>query len=64
MEFPSIGQPGGEITVGRGWQVGEQLGEIELRVDIVPLAGRRQAGEDSCRATTAGIAHKEAVLAI
>ncbi len=64
MALPSIGQPGGEITVGRGRQVGEQLGEIELRIDIVPLAGRRQAGEDSCRAAAAGIAHEKAVLPV
>lgn len=50
--------------MGRGRHIDGQLGEIELRIDIVSLGGRRQAGEDSCRPTTPRIAHEKAVLPV
>ncbi len=40
IELPAIGQPRGEVAVGRDRQVNHQLCEIELGIDIVPPTGR------------------------
>jgi len=39
VETPLVGEPGVEIAHGPRGQVHQQLGEIELRIDLVPAAG-------------------------
>ena len=63
-KFPSIGQPGREIVVGRSRQAGEQLDEIELGIDVVPAAGGGETGEDGGRFSAARVADEEAILSV
>jgi hypothetical protein len=42
--FPLVGQPLGQLADGRGWQVGQQLREIQLRVYIMLAASAGEAG--------------------
>ena len=63
VEFPLVGEPGVEIAHGPGGQVHEQLGEVELRIDLVPAAGGSEAGRDGGGAAAARIAHEQGVLA-
>jgi hypothetical protein len=42
--FPLVGQPLGQLAHGQGWQVGQQLSEIQLRVYFVPAASAGEAG--------------------
>ncbi len=63
-EFPSVGQPGGQITFGNERQVDERLGEVDLRVNLMPPAGRGEARQDGRRAAAACVADEEAVFAV
>jgi integrase len=44
--LPRIGQPVGQLTDRRGREVGQQLREIPMRVDLMPAAGAGQAAQD------------------
>ena len=63
-EFPLVGEPGIEIAYRPGGQVHQQLGEIELRIDLVPAAGGGEAGQDGGGAAAARVAHEQGVLAV
>ncbi len=45
-ELPPVGQPGVEVAHGPGGQIHQQLRQVELRIDVVPSAGRGQARQD------------------
>jgi hypothetical protein len=45
-------------------RVDKQLGEIDLRADVVAATRAGDAGKDRGRAAAARIAHQEAVVAI
>jgi hypothetical protein len=42
--FPLVGQLPGQLADGQGWQVDQQLREIELWIHVVSAAGAGQAG--------------------
>ena len=52
-EFPLVGEPVVEVAGGPSGEVHEELGEVELRIDIMPAAGGREAGEDGGSAAAA-----------
>jgi len=62
-KFPLIGEPGVKVAGGPGWQVHEELGEVELGIDLVPAAGRGQAGENSGGAAATRVADEQGVFA-
>ena len=43
MELPLVGEPGVELAHGPGGQVYQELGEVELRIDLVPAASGGEA---------------------
>ena len=64
MELPLIRQPLGQLADGERWQVDQQLGEVELRVEILSAAGAGQAGEDGGCSSAARVSDEERVLSI
>lgn len=52
------------ITARDRGQIGEQLSEVELRIDAVSTAGGSKAGQDGCGSSAAGVANEETVLAV
>jgi len=44
--LPLVRQPLTELAHRRGRQVGQQLREVDLRIDAVAAAGAGEAGED------------------
>lgn len=58
--FPSVGQPLGEIAFGCEGQVGKQLRQVDLRIDVMPPAGRGDPGEDGCRTAATRVVYEEA----
>lgn len=62
--FLVVGQPPGQLADGQGWQVDQQLREIELWIHVASTAGAGQAGEDSRSSPAARVAHEEPVLSI
>ncbi len=62
--LPSIGEPGGEIAHGDGRQVGQQLREVELRIDAMAAASRGEAGQDGRGAAAAWVADEKAVFPV
>ena len=63
-EFPLIGEPGVKVAGGPSGKVQEELGEVELGIDLVPAAGRGQAGENSGGAAAARFANEQGVFAV
>ena len=61
-QFPLVGEPGVEVAGGPSGEVQEELGEVELGIDLVPAAGGGQAGENSAGATTARVADEQGVF--
>ena len=59
IDLPLIGQPLGQLAGLQDRQVRQQLGEIELGIDIVAAAGTGQAGQDRGGSSPARIADKE-----
>ena len=61
IKLPLIRQPLLDLADGRGRQVGQQLGEVTLRVDVVPTAGAGEGTEDgggsASSFTTLGSSH-------
>lgn len=41
---PLIGKPGGKVSDGRDRQIGEQLGDMKLRIDGVAKAAAGSSG--------------------
>jgi hypothetical protein len=64
MDLPLIWQPLGQLAAGERWQVDQQLGEVQLRVYVMPAAGAGEAGQDGGCSTAASISHEERVLPI
>jgi len=64
IEFPSVGQPCGSIAVRGEGQIGEQLRQVDLRIDVMPPAGGGQAGQDGRFSAATRIADEEAVFPI
>ena len=58
VEFPVVGERVVEVARGPGRQVHEELGEVELRTDIMPATGGREAGEDGSSAAAARVANE------
>ncbi|HUV96972.1 MAG TPA: hypothetical protein VMV98_05835 [Acidobacteriaceae bacterium] len=63
-DLPLIRQPLQELANGQGGQVDQQLGEVELRIDVMTATGACQAGEDGRRSAAARIADEQAVLPV
>lgn len=59
IDLPLIGQPLGQLAGFEDRQVRQQLGEIELGIDIVAAAGTGQAGQDRGCSSPARISHEE-----
>ena len=57
-EFPLLREPSIEVALGPGGEVHQQLGEVELRIDVVPAAGGSQAGKDGGGTAAARVADK------
>ena len=57
--LPLVRKPRAQLADGSGGQVDEQLREIELRVDLMPAAGAREASEDGRSSSAARIAYEE-----
>ena len=64
MELPLIGEPGVKLAHRPGGQVYQQLGEVELRIDLVPATGGRKGGENGGGTAAARIADEKGILAI
>src|SRR5271167_57365 len=64
MDLPLIWQPVGQLADGQGWQVDQQLGEVQLRVHVMPAAGTGQAGQDGGCSSAACISDEERVLPV
>src|SRR5216683_7078188 len=64
MALPLVWQPLGQLADGQGWEVGQQLREIELRVHVMSAAGAGQAGQDGGCSSTTCVAYEERVLAV
>lgn len=62
-QFPLVGKPGVEVAGGPSGEVQEELCEVELGIDLVPTAGRGQAGENSGGAAAAWVADEQGVFA-
>jgi len=58
-----VGEPSVEVAGGPSGEVHEQLGEVELRIDVMPAAGGREAGEDGSSAAAARVADEQGVFA-
>ena len=63
-ELPLVGEPRVEVAGGPSGEVHEELGEVELRIDIMPAAGGREAGEDGGSAATAQVPDEQGVFAV
>lgn len=68
-ELPFVGEPGIEfLAAGVGQfaqqrrKTHQQLREVKLRIDIVPAAGRSEAGEDGRGAAATRVAYKQGIL--
>jgi hypothetical protein len=59
MDLPLIGQPLGQLADMQDRQVRQQLGEIELGIDIVAAAGTGQAGQDCGSSSASRVADEE-----
>jgi hypothetical protein len=59
--FLIIGEPDVEVAGEPSRKIHEQLGEAELRVDMVAVASAGQAGEDGGGSTAAWIADEQSV---
>lgn len=64
LKLPLVGQPGGKFGEENLREVHQQLGEIDLGIDIVATACAGQAGEDRCRSATAFISDERRVFTI
>src|SRR5271154_4702581 len=62
--FPLVRQPLVEVADRRSWEVGQQLGEVTLRVDGVAPAGAGEAAEDGGGTAAAVVAGEKAVFSI
>ena len=58
VEFPLVGEPSVEVAHRPTGQVHQQLGEVELGIDVVPAAGGGQAGKDGSGTAAARVADK------
>ncbi len=65
MEFPLVGQPGGEPVCVRSRKIDQQLSEVQLRVDFMTAAeGWSGWLKDGRRPSPAWVAHEQRVFAI
>ena len=64
MDLPLIGQPLGQLADMQDRQVRQQLGEIELGIDLVAAAGTGQAGQDSSGSSASRVADEERILSV
>ena len=60
--LPFVGQPVSKVAARRPGQICQQLGEIELRVDVVAATSAGDAGQDGGSSSAARIANEQAVL--
>ena len=60
--LPTIGKPGVEVIGWPGWEIHQQLHEVEMRVHVMAAAAAGQAGQDRRSSPTAGVAHEEGVF--
>jgi len=64
VELPLVRQPSIQFAQLRLRQVHQQLGEIQLRIKLVPAAGTGQAGEDCRGATATRVADEQRILSV
>ncbi len=62
--LPGVGEPVVEVAGLRLGEVGEQLREVALRVDVVAAAGACQTGENGTRPAATRATHEQTVPAI
>lgn len=62
--LPLVGQPLVELAHGRGREVGQQLREVQLRIDGMASAGAGEAGQDGGRAAALFVADEQGVFSI
>jgi hypothetical protein len=62
LKLPLVGQPVGKLGEENPREVHQQLGEIDMRINIVAPAGAGQAAKDRRRFAAALIADKERVF--
>ena len=62
-ELTLVGEPGVQLAGGPGRQIHQELGEVELGIDLVSAAGGREAGKDGGRAAAARVPDEQGVFA-